>query len=334
MAAKTAFTCQQAAPRLDRFLHACLPDMSRTRLQGLIQAGGVRVNGAPSLRPSTAVAAGDRVELTLAPPPPSTLTPEDIPLDVLYEDDDLVVVNKPAGLVVHPAAGTRSGTLVHALLHRYGTLSETGGAARPGIVHRLDKGTSGVMVVARNDFAHQRLAQQFQARQVEKYYLALVQGTMAAPTGEAAQAIRRDRRHRLRMTTRGGGEDVGREALTRYQVLEAFRPPAGTPAGLRAACSYSWLRVRIHTGRTHQIRVHMAALGHPVVGDRLYGAAAALAGPGALAGLRPERVMLHATELAFTHPRTGAALRFTAPPPPEMQTLLAELRAACQPSGL
>ncbi|HUX67235.1 MAG TPA: RluA family pseudouridine synthase [Terriglobales bacterium] len=334
MAGKRAFTCQAAAPRLDRYLQACLPEMSRTRLQGLIQAGAVRVNGAPRLRPSTAVGAGDRVEVALAPPPSSTLVPEDIPLEVLYEDDDLVVVNKPAGLVVHPGAGSRSGTLVHALLHRYGQLSEAGGAARPGIVHRLDKGTSGVMVVARNDFAHARLAQQFQARQVEKYYLALVQGAMAAPTGEVAQAIRRDPHHRLRMTTRAGrGERAGREALTRYQVLETFRPPAATAARQRAASSYSWLRLRIHTGRTHQIRVHMAGLGHPVVGDRLYGAAGALAGPGELAGLRPPRVMLHAAELAFVHPRSGAALRFRAPLPAEMQALLEALRAQ-QSTGL
>ncbi|MGH9481387.1 MAG: RluA family pseudouridine synthase [Terriglobales bacterium] len=329
MAEIARFTSTAALPRLDRFLSDCLPEFSRTRVQALIRAGSVRVNGAHAIRSSAALAAGDQVEVELAPAAPSGLEPEAIPLEVLYEDDDLAVVNKAAGLLVHPGAGQSGGTLVHALLHRYRDLSSLGGEARPGIVHRLDRFTSGVMVVARNDYAHRRLAEQFQGRRVEKVYLALVQGTMAAPAAEIKLAIRRDRRHRLRMTARASHGDAGREAHTRFQVLEAFRPPPGTPAARRSASSFSWLEVRIHTGRTHQIRVHMAALGHPVVGDRLYGAAAAMAGPGALAGFHPLRPMLHAARLALQHPRTGAALAFAAPLPSDMEELLARLRREC-----
>lgn len=330
MARTRSFTCAAPEPRLDRFLHAHLPEYSRTRLQALIQAGAVRLNGAAQLRPSAGLEAGDRVEVTLLPAPPSRLEPADIPLDVLYEDEDLAVINKPAGLVVHPGAGQREGTLAQALLHRYGRLPEAGGAHRPGIVHRLDRGTSGVIVVARNDLAHQHLAAQFQARTVEKSYVALVQGAVVG-AGEMHQAIRRDRRHRIRMTTRGS--QAGREAHTDYQSVEIFRPPAATPAKLRSACTFTWLRIRIHTGRTHQVRVHMAALGHPVVGDRLYGAAAALAGPGGLEGERPQRAMLHAAELAFQHPRSGERLRFTAPLPEDMAALLERLRGAGPPPG-
>lgn len=330
MAEERVFDCGDEAGRLDRFLADCLPQLSRTRVQALIRAGAVRINGSRAGRPSAALRTGDRVEVELAPPEPTGLEPEAIPLEVLYEDADLAVVNKPAGLLVHPGAGQRRGTLVHALLHRYREadgLSRVGGAGRPGIVHRLDRFTSGVMVVARNDRTHRKLAEQFQARQVAKTYLALVHGVMASGAGEVRLPIRRDRHHRVRMTARPSRTESGREARTSYRVLETFPAPRATPAARRAACSYCWLEVCIHTGRTHQIRTHMAALGHPVVGDRLYGAAAALAGPGGLAGLKPPRPMLHAADLAFQHPETGEAMHFAAPLPAEMAEILRRLQA-------
>jgi len=313
-------------PRLDRFLAQRLPDLSRTKLQALIRDGGVRVNGAVVERPSLLLTPGAVVAVALGPPPPSGLAAEDIPLDVLYEDDDIVVVNKPAGLSVHPGAGRTSGTLVNALLGRYASLSALGGEARPGIVHRLDRFTSGVMVVARNDRAHQRLADQFQSRAVSKTYWALVQGRMKALQGSIDLAIRRDPIRRARMTTRRRPDAQSREAHTSYTVRQAFSPPPATPASLVSACRFSWLEVQIHTGRTHQIRVHMAALGHPVVGDRLYGAAAALAGPGALAGFRPERPMLHSARLGLAHPATGLFMTWEAPLPGDILALLGALR--------
>ncbi|HEY7856396.1 MAG TPA: RluA family pseudouridine synthase [Terriglobales bacterium] len=322
----------EETPRLDRFLAQRLPDLSRTKLQALIREGGVRVNGAVAERPSLLLAPGAVVEIALAPAPPSGLEPEDIPLDVLYEDEDVVVVNKPAGLSVHPGAGRNSGTLVNALLGRYSSLSAAGGEARPGIVHRLDRFTSGVMVVARNDLAHHRLAHQFQTRTVAKTYRALVQGRMKAAQGSIDLAIRRDPVRRARMTTRRRPDAQSREAHTTYVVREEFAPPPGTPAGIVSACRFSWLEVQIHTGRTHQIRVHMAALGHPVVGDRLYAAAAALAGPGALTGFRPERPMLHSARIGFEHPSTGSYMTWEAPLPSDMANLLEKLRNVAAPS--
>ncbi|MGH9393726.1 MAG: RluA family pseudouridine synthase [Terriglobales bacterium] len=327
--AETGFTTATEAARLDRFLSQQLPAWSRTRLQALIRAGAVAINGQPCSRPSAALEAGDRVAVALEQLPaatPSSIEPEAIALDIIYEDEDLAALNKPAGLLVHPGAGQRSGTLANALLHRYGTLSAVGGEARPGIVHRLDRSTSGVMVVARNDFAHRGLAQQFQARQVEKIYWALVQGVVQPDAGEIQLGIGRDLAHRKRMTTRRP-EIHSRAAHTSFRVLERLRPPAGVPAAQRAACSYSWLQLRIHTGRTHQIRVHLAALGHPVVGNRLYGAAGVLAGPGELAGHRLDRVMLHAGELGLRHPRSGEPLQFTAALAPEIAALLQQARA-------
>jgi len=324
----------EGAPRLDRFLAQQLPAWSRTQLQGLIRGGGIEVNGAACRRASHALAAGDRVRVAQAELPalgPAKLAAEPMALDVLYEDEDMAALDKPAGLLVHPGAGQTSGTLANALLHRYGALSSLGGELRPGIVHRLDRSTSGVMVVARNDAAHRKLVKQFQARQVEKRYLALAHGLLAAEEGEITLAIGRDLQHRKRMTTRRP-EAHSRAAHSSYRVLERLPAPPGTPAAQRAACSYSWLAVRIHTGRTHQIRVHLAALGHPVVGDRLYGAAGTLAGPGLLAGVQPPRIMLHAAELALAHPRTGEALRFSAPLPEPMAELLRRVRAAAKPS--
>lgn len=314
------------ADRLDLFLHRQVPNQSRARLQAQIRTGAVRVNGAEVTRPGTLLRAGDQVVMQAA-----SLTPvaayaeaEAIPLEVLYEDADLAVLNKPAGLVVHPGAGQARGTLVNALLHRYGRLSAAGGAQRPGIVHRLDRTTSGVMVIARTDFSHQQLSAQFQARSVVKIYRALVHGLTPAE-GDIRLPVGRDLRQRVRMTTRRP-EAHARSARTSFRRLEAFPAPQHTPAGLRAACSFSELELRLYTGRTHQIRVHLAAVGHPVVGDRLYGAGAALAGPGELAGWPPPRVMLHAAELEFTHPHSHERLHFRAPIPAEMEEFCLALR--------
>ncbi|HXE32059.1 MAG TPA: RluA family pseudouridine synthase [Terriglobales bacterium] len=321
-AAPATFVCADAtAPRLDRFLAAQLPEWSRTRLQALIEVGAVRVNGAPASRASLALSQGARVEVDFPPPPPSELVPEPIPLNVLYEDEDLVAINKPAGLVVHPGAGRRTGTLVNALLHHFGTLSAHGGADRPGIVHRLDRGTSGVLVVARNDFAHQRLARQFHDRTVRKTYNALVHGLLPSK-GNIDLPIGRDPRRRARMSTRRRVNS--REAHTSYRVVRRFPEAAASPQPPQRLI-YSWLEVALHTGRTHQIRVHLAALGHPIVGDKMYGAPALLAGPGTLAGTGAPRVMLHAARLELTHPRTGAALAFTAPLPAEITGFLQQL---------
>ncbi|MGH9416555.1 MAG: RluA family pseudouridine synthase [Terriglobales bacterium] len=316
-----------AAGRLDQFLARALPAWSRTRLQALIRGGGVSVQGQPVTRPGMRLAAGDAVGLVseFEPPSvPSALTPEPIALEVVYEDGDLAVINKPAGLVVHPGAGRATGTLVHALLHRYGELALAGVAGRPGIVHRLDRETSGVMVVARTDLAQRGLAAQFQARTVRKTYWALVEGELRPARGDIRLAIGRDRRNRLRMRA-GAREMAGaRAAHTGYQVRERLEAAAAGPR--RRPLAFSWVALQLHTGRTHQIRAHMAALGHPVVGDRLYGAAAVLALGGGAEGLRPPRPILHAARLGFEHPRTGAALEFAAPLPEDIERLLGELR--------
>lgn len=305
-----------AGARLDRFLQTRAPDLSRTRLQALIATGQVLVMGGHA-KASHRLRAGARVTVEVPPPEPVALTPEPIPLDVLYEDVHLLVVNKPVGLVVHPGAGHRTGTLVHALLAHCGpTLSGVGGARRPGIVHRLDRGTSGLLVVAKNDHAHLALARQLKARTVERRYLTLVHGRLPQPAGVVETAIGRDPRDRLRMAVRPAG--AGRPALTRYRVLERFQRPA----------PFTLVETTLGTGRTHQIRVHLAHLGAPVVGDRTYRRrgtilpvpelAAHVAGLGGQA--------LHAAVLGFTHPVTGAWHRFEASPPPAFAALLAWLR--------
>lgn len=313
--------------RLDRFLAAQLPGLSRARLQEMIRAGAVLRDGAPLTRPAEKLHGGELLQVRLAPRPPLALEAQALPLDILYEDDDLVVLNKPAGMVVHPGAGCREGTLANALLHHFETLSSHGGDDRPGIVHRLDRFTSGVLAVARTDAAHQTLAAQFQARTVEKTYWTLVHGAVRPDHGEIDAAIDRDRIRRTRMTTRRQG---GREALTEYWVQERFSAQApqrgsATPRSI----AYSWLKVRIHTGRTHQIRVHLASIGHPVAGDTLYGAPAALPGPGRLTGLKLPRVFLHAGQLCLDHPRTGERMCFDAPLPADLQEWLQTLRMEC-----
>ncbi len=286
-----------AGKRLDHFLHACLPEYSRARLQQWIKSGRVQVNGSPG-RPAHLLRGGEQIELEAAPPRPLAAVPEDIPLHILYEDTDLAAIDKPAGMVVHAGAGIHSGTLVNALLHRFGSLSTTGGALRPGIVHRLDRYTSGVLLVAKNDAAHRALAEQFSHREVEKTYLTLVHGSLAADSGRIEKPIARDPQRRVRMTARLAS---GRSARTEYRVLRRFP-------------GFTFLEVRIGTGRTHQIRVHLSAAGHPVVGDRLYGAPAAIAGRPPLA-----RYFLHAWRIGFRQPSTGAPVRVESPLPAELE---------------
>lgn len=294
--------------RLDHFLAAQLPDLSRSRIQELLRSGQAKVAGEVERRPGLRLRGGERIELTLIERPPLAAAPEALPLRVLYEDDDLVAVDKPAGMTVHPGAGARGGTLVNALLGRYGRLSSVGGPLRPGIVHRLDKPTSGVLLVAKNDAAHARLAEQFRRRQVEKRYLALVHGRLPRLHDTIRLPVARDRVRRTRMTTR---RRQGRAALTEYRVL-------GSAGGFTLA------EALLHTGRTHQIRVHFAALGHPVVGDTLYGAPRQLRWGNAT---RPtlNRIFLHAARVRFEHPRTGKLLEVRAALPAELEDLLREL---------
>ena len=310
-----------AGARLDRFLARQVSELSRTRIQELIAAGRVCVNGRTAKRRQH-VAAGDTVKLEATPRPALAATAEEIPLEILYEDEDIVVVNKPAGMVVHAGAGRHSSTLVNALLGRYGKLSSAGGAERPGIVHRLDKDTSGAVVVARNDAAHRALAAQFAARTVRKTYLALVHGELKKDFGTVALPIARDPRRRTRMTARSRS---GRAAETQWRVL--LRMPGFTLLG-----------VDLLTGRTHQIRVHFSALGHPVAGDTLYGAPKQTALK-LRAGVRGktapplppalERNFLHAARIGFEHPRhSGRRVEVQAPLPPELVTYGLQLAAA------
>ncbi len=311
MPTKLKVSAEHAGERLDRFLVSQAPEVSRARIQQLIAAGQVRVNGGEA-KPSLRLREEDQVELLGSPePPPLKAVAEDIPLDVVYEDDALAVIDKPAGMIVHAGAGarSRSGTLVNALLHRFGSLSAVGGALRPGIVHRLDKDTSGLIVVAKNDLAHRRLAEQFSRRVVKKTYLALVHGWMKQERGTVTSAIARDRIHRKRMTTRARS---GREAVSHWRLLRRIPSRFG---------KFSLLELNIDTGRTHQIRVHMASIGHPVLGDGLYGAPRELKDSGG-GKLALARNFLHATAIELVHPRTGAPLRLSRPLPPELEDFL------------
>ena len=297
-------TSSDAGARLDVYLAHQLPELSRTRLQELIAEGHAHINGTTAKR-SRRIAAGEQIEIELIPRAPLAASPEALPLEILYQDEDLVVVNKPAGMAVHAGAGAASGTLVNALLHHLGKLSAVGSELRPGIVHRLDKATSGVLVVARNDAAHRSLAEQFRSRTVEKIYLALVHGRLKQDTGSVSLPIARDLRRRTRMTAR---RRTGREARTDWRVL-------GHVEG------FTLVEVRIHTGRTHQIRVHFSAVGHPVVGDTIYGAPReARAARSVLPTLT--RNFLHAARIRFLQPRTGAAIEVSAPLPSELREYL------------
>jgi 23S rRNA pseudouridine1911/1915/1917 synthase len=295
---------EDAGKRLDQVVHERLAQYSRARIQQWIRGGRVLVNGHPG-RPARTVRAGESIEVEPAEAPPLDASPEDIPLHVLYEDDDLVAIDKPAGMVVHAGAGIHSGTLVNALLHRFGALSAVGGALRPGIVHRLDRYTSGVLLVAKNDAAHRGLAEQFAGRQVEKTYIALVHGAVKAESGRIDRPITRDPSHRTRMTARLG---EGRAAWSEYRVVRRFE-------------RFTLLEVRIGTGRTHQIRVHLSGLGHPVVGDTLYGA------PAKVEGLPPlGRYFLHAHRIRFHAPATGEEITVVSPLAHELEEWMGLVR--------
>ncbi len=297
-------TAEDAGKRLDSFLHERLPDFSRSRLQSWIKEDRVEVDG-QSVRASYLLRGVENVSVTPAELRPLKAEPEDLPIEILYEDSDVIVVDKPAGMVVHAGAGHGRGTLVNALLHHFGTLSSINGDLRPGIVHRLDRDTTGVIVVARTDQAHQSLAAQFHDRIVEKTYLAMVHGQMKREQGRITSPISRDPIRRIRMTSKSAS---GRAALTEYRVVEAFE-------------RFSFLKIRIGTGRTHQIRVHLSSTGHPVVGDRLYGAPAATPGLPALS-----RFFLHAHRLRFRSPSTGEWIAIESPLPAELTQFLDALR--------
>ena len=293
--------------RIDRFLVGVMPQQSRSQIQRLIKEGHVRVGG-KAVRPNTAVRAGDVIDVAVPPPADSTVEPEPLALDIVHEDADIIVINKPAGMVVHPAAGHARGTLVNALLHHVQDLSGIGGESRPGIVHRLDRGTSGLMVVAKHDRAHLELARQFQDREVEKEYVALVWGVVQA--GRRIDApIGRDPVDRKKMSARARR---ARTAVTRVTRARHFR-------------GVSLLHVAIATGRTHQIRVHLSAIGHPIVGDSLYGGVRRRI-PAPLHALgRLDRPFLHAARLAFCHPADGRKMEFSSPLPEDLQRVLDDL---------
>ncbi len=318
--------------RLDHFLVSQLDGVSRSRLQLLIDQGDVMVDGKPA-KASHKLRGGERISVTGEPhPAPLKAIAEAIPLDVVYEDNDLAVVNKPAGMMVHAGSGATDdarsrGTLVNALLHRFNSLSSTGGELRPGIVHRLDKSTSGLIVVAKNDRAHAALGAMFSGRRIAKTYFALVHGSMARDKGSITAAVSRDPIRRTRMTTRPN--ENARSAVSHYEVLRRLSTRFG---------KFTLLRMRIETGRTHQIRVHMASIGHPVVGDTLYGGAGRLviqtppqsASRTAKSKTPPEtlelgRNFLHAAKLEFAHPISAKPLTFEAPLPLELTTFLDQL---------
>ncbi|HSP67660.1 MAG TPA: RluA family pseudouridine synthase [Bryobacteraceae bacterium] len=286
----------ESGQRLDHFLQEQLSAYSRSRIQSWIREDRVLVDGAPA-KSSLLLRGGETIDVSPADLPPLKATAEDLPVEILYEDAAVIAVNKPAGLTVHAGAGQHAGTLVNRLVHHFQGLSQVGGDERPGIVHRLDKDTSGVLLVARTDAAHRALAAQFSGRTVEKVYLALVNGQVKDDSGRITKPISRDPRRRIRMTARLG---TGREAITEYRVRQRWE-------------KFTYLEVRIRTGRTHQIRVHLASLGHPVAGDRTYGAPPAA------------RLFLHAWRIGFISPATGQAVTVEAPLPPELMAWLESL---------
>ena len=324
---------EAAGQRLDHFIATQLDGVSRSRVQLLLDQGDVSVNGAQA-KPSLKLRGGEQILITGEPhPAPLKATPQDIPLDVIFEDNHFAVVNKPAGMMVHAGAGENesarnSNTLVNAILFRFKALSATGGDLRPGIVHRLDKATSGLIIVAKNDAAHSALAELFSTRQISKTYIALVHGAVERQKGTITSAVSRDPVRRTRMTTRPA--DNARSAVSHYEVVRRLDTRFG---------KFTLVRVRIETGRTHQIRVHMASINHPVVGDTLYGASsqltdqvAAQAAPSRSARrhaeperLRLNRNFLHAARLEFTHPLTAKPLELEAPLPDELVKFLARL---------
>jgi 23S rRNA pseudouridine1911/1915/1917 synthase len=338
MTRRVTVSAGETPKRLDVFLSSHTAGLSRAAVQRLIGQGAVTVNGRPA-KPSLKIKPGDAIEWDVPQPTPLAIAGEPIPLEILFEDEHLLVLNKPAGLVAHPAPGHWSGTLVNALLYHMqkkekGTdlflrspeelslqgknesvpFAGIGGRERPGLVHRLDKGTSGVMVIAKTDAAHQGLSKQFKAHTIRRVYLALVRGAVKGKMGRVELAIGRDTKNRKKFSPR---TTSAREAVTEFQVVERF--------GAKSS-GYEATLVEVHpqTGRTHQIRVHLTALGHPVLGDETYGGRKVCV----LGDLAIERPMLHARTLGFTHPATGKSLEYTVPPPADMERLLEWLRRA------
>lgn len=315
---RISISAEAGGKRLDQFLVSHLPNISRARIQQLISEKKVLVNDLES-KSSLRLRGGERITILGEPQPrPLRAIAEEIPLEIIYEDDDLAVINKPAGMTVHAGSGATDdarnrGTLVNALLHHFGKLSAIGGELRPGIVHRLDRATSGLILVAKNDESHRKLAMQFSRREVKKTYIALVHGWMKQVRGTISSSISRDRIRRTRMTTRRPG---GREAITHYTVQRRIDSKVG---------KFTLLELRIDTGRTHQIRVHLASLGHPVVGDTLYGAPRELRARNGEAAVLP-RNFLHAAALQFHHPRTGTALSLSSPLPEELSQFLSRVQ--------
>lgn len=327
------FSCTENGQRLDIFLAATVPELTRSRAQKLIEQGNVEVNQAAA-KARTLLNIGDSIRIRIPNAVPTTLKAEEIPLNILFEDEQLIVIDKAAGLVVHPGAGNWEGTLVQALLFHCGdAMPSIGGETRPGIVHRIDKNTSGVLVVAKTDLAHQHLSGQFKDHSIDRRYIGLAWGPNAKDEGEYSEPIARDARDRKRMWIR---ED-GKKALTRFKVIEKFR--------LGADSALFLFEAKLFTGRTHQIRVHFAYHGYPLVGDKVYAAAVSHAGktrkergtqvlakrhPDALALIdelyKISRQFLHASVLEFTHPLTGERLHFRSPLPPELGRILEKLR--------
>ncbi|MDP9362560.1 MAG: RluA family pseudouridine synthase [Acidobacteriota bacterium] len=306
------FESQDDGERLDRALATRLPEHSRSFIARLIEEGRVTLDGKPTTRPSVRVATGQRAELDVPPPAPTTAESQEMPLSVLFEDDDLIVVDKPAGLVVHPSAGHADRTLVNALLFHVRDLSGIGGELRPGIVHRLDKDTSGVMVIAKNDDTHRKLSAAWGTESVRKEYVAIVYGTPQKSRGTIEAPIGRDPRNRKRMAIVAGG----RRAITDFEVIEPLRHS-------------SVVRCILRTGRTHQIRVHLKSIGHPIIGDPVYSGPQWRGIPDkklqkAIASFG--RQALHAAKLTISHPRSGLAMTFEALLPEDMGSLIAMLR--------
>ena len=290
--------------RLDQYLAAHLPELSRSRIQSLIKSGDVLVNGSPA-KPKNPVSRGDSITVRIPEPEPAEAQPQDIPLDILYEDEDVVVINKESGMVVHPAAGNPDGTIVNALLHHCGDLSGIGGVERPGIVHRIDKDTSGLLVVAKNDAAHQALSAQMSVHSIHRVYHAVVYGNLKEDEGFVEKWLGRDPRDRKKMAVLAENAAGAKYAYTGWQVLERCG-------------NFTYIACKLKTGRTHQIRVHMASTGHPLAGDAVYGP------KNCIKSLNGQ--CLHAKELGFVHPRTGEWMQFDSPLPPYFTEFLTRLR--------
>jgi len=297
------FLVQAGEERLDKYLVSCLPEFSRSRLQGLIRDNQVLVDGQVVTKTSHILNRGQKVVVSIPEPEPVGLIPEEIPLDIIYESDDLMIINKPAGMVVHPGAGHKTGTLVHAALAHAPELEGIGGELRPGVVHRLDKDTSGLILVAKNDRSHRWLQEQFRLRRVRKVYLALVDGTPPTPTGRIEAPIGRDPAHRRKMAVTT--LQKGREAVTEYQTVETY-------------AHHTLIEAHPLTGRTHQIRLHMAFLGCPIVADSLYGRRKP--------SLPLERHFLHAARLTILLPGQMEEQTFTAPLPADLEKIIQQLR--------